>query len=261
MKKETYSILSANTLFHFTNKFENVESILENGFYPRYSYEDHSTSTPSNQGHPDYAIAMVCFCDIPLSQIKDHMETYGSYGIGLSKDWGIKHGVCPVIYTYPGSLLANELGKILEIYNNDDAPGNLVDLHLGFVRLSKPYQGYRYNRNKRQYDDKLKRFYDEREWRYLPSTEKVYKVGGGISPIYLSDTVKDDLLIEQSQKVLEHKDVRLPIDFNKVKYIIVKTRREVIEIMDTIQSLKISERKRKILITKIISAEDIKQDF
>jgi hypothetical protein len=47
-----------------------------------------------------YAIPMVCFCDLPLSLIKKHVEEYGGYGIGLNKTWGVKNGVAPVIYTH-----------------------------------------------------------------------------------------------------------------------------------------------------------------
>jgi len=58
------------------------------------------------------AIPMVCFCDIPLSQLVSHIDTYGKYGLGMSKEWGIKKGLNPVIYFNKNSLLAKRLSVL-----------------------------------------------------------------------------------------------------------------------------------------------------
>ena len=64
--------LSSDTLFHFTN-WENLVRILEEGFYSRFSLERVSFL----KGKPaDFAIPMVSFCDIPLSQIKNHVKNF-----------------------------------------------------------------------------------------------------------------------------------------------------------------------------------------
>lgn len=86
--------ISADTLFHFMKKYEYLEAALKQEFSPRYYKED---LAPFFESKPVY-IAMKCFCDIPLSMAKEHATKYGSYAIGLSKEWGIKNNLNPVSY-------------------------------------------------------------------------------------------------------------------------------------------------------------------
>jgi hypothetical protein len=82
----------------------NLKGILKNGFSPRYCLEYTLDSTDriaaSKRQPPCYSIPMVCFCDLPLSLIRKHLDEYGGFGIGLRKSWGVKHGVEPVFYTH-----------------------------------------------------------------------------------------------------------------------------------------------------------------
>ena len=82
----TNNTISANTLFHFTKTIDNIRNILTDTFSPRYCLEHLAFMASENI---DLAIPMVCFCDIPLSQIIDHVDTYGEYAIGLNKDWAM----------------------------------------------------------------------------------------------------------------------------------------------------------------------------
>src|SRR3989338_11108663 len=96
--------VSANTLFHFTEK-DTLKQILLNDFYPKYSKEDLSNATPENSIYKVAYTPMVCFCDLIFSQIKKHIEFYGSYGIGLRKDnWGRKKGISPIVYVPEKSM-------------------------------------------------------------------------------------------------------------------------------------------------------------
>ena len=108
--------ISSNTLFHFTRSAEALVGILKHEFTPHYCLEDYSVLPAAAPESPNIAIPMVCFCDIPLSQISEHLAKYGDFGIGLSKNWGMKKGVSPVLYAYPGSSTAaaiSEAGKRL----------------------------------------------------------------------------------------------------------------------------------------------------
>jgi hypothetical protein len=83
-------MISSNTLFHFTDKRENLINILENEFRPHFCLENFNFFAHDMNYREGFEIAipMVCFCDIPLSQARIHMKHYGEYGIGLSKEWG-----------------------------------------------------------------------------------------------------------------------------------------------------------------------------
>src|ERR1044072_4036723 len=98
--------LSSNTLFHFTNNAENLMSILSSGFKPRFCLEQFGTmdlfltesekEIVTNKELNEEAIPISCFCDLPMSHISSHLEFYGAYGIGLTKDWAIKNGLTPI---------------------------------------------------------------------------------------------------------------------------------------------------------------------
>src|SRR5690606_31643375 len=98
--------ISANTLFHFTEK-EKLKQILLNDFYPNYCLEDLSNATPPVSIYKNAYIPMVCFCDLVFSQIKKHIDFYGDYGIGLrKKGWGIERGISPIYYVPEASISA-----------------------------------------------------------------------------------------------------------------------------------------------------------
>jgi hypothetical protein len=53
----------------------------------------------------DNYFPMISFCDIPLALAKDQISKYGSYAIGLSKEWGISNQLNPVIYLESNSII------------------------------------------------------------------------------------------------------------------------------------------------------------
>jgi hypothetical protein len=78
-----------NILFHFTNKKETLYKILKTNIYPRLCLESCFLDSTNKK----WAILMVYFCDIPLSNITQHTQKYGNYAIGRKKNWAIGQGV------------------------------------------------------------------------------------------------------------------------------------------------------------------------
>lgn len=59
--------------------------------------------------HDFVAFPMVCFCDIPLSRIDEHIGFYGKFGIGMTRKWAEQNGLNPVLYASGSNNLTKEL--------------------------------------------------------------------------------------------------------------------------------------------------------
>jgi Protein of unknown function (DUF2743). len=181
--------LSSDSLFHFTSQRQYLENIIENGFSPRYCVEDLSqfAEALSAEGHEkvEYAIPMVCFCDIPLSKVKEHISVYKGYGIGCTKAWGIERGITPVVYTKPNSETTKGIQKtvlstkkITEVIPEDIPHFRAIREGLQrLIKFVKPYEG-KFEHSGKVFENK--RFYDEREWRFVPDIEN--KEGAELLP-------------------------------------------------------------------------------
>ena len=175
-------------MFHFTHNKEALMGIIQNGFRMSYNFEDFDEETSHfdddnyiplarlvGSEEPRYGIAipMICFCDIPLHQTKEHRGYYGNYCIGLDKVAFFEQYrtvINPVFYYYEESWtkdilpnlvrLKKKLGKQEEAFNSIHS--NFYHDMLFYIReiisLAKPYFG-------KDTEGREKRFYDEREWR------------------------------------------------------------------------------------------------
>lgn len=259
--------ISADTLFHFTNSIQNLIGILTNEFYPRYSIEDWSMLHQINGVLDDeIAIPMVSFCDIPLSKIKNHVSFYGEYALGLKKEWGIKNGITPILYCHDNSFTTKCLASIRkEITGKSDNERDLFINVIDLLRFVKPYEGILPSKEK----SSVIKFYDEREWRYVPtdiiqldidngadvkkSLYKTYfRTGSGINWV---------LIKEENQKLNKYKLSFSPDD---IKYIIINSENERLKVMRKIREIK-GERHSfdslERLCSKILSVEQIIADF
>lgn len=221
--------ISANALFHFTKTPESLASILANDFWPHYHSEQIHLRADVNY---ELWIPMVSFCDIPLSQIDQHIETYGHYGLGMSKQWGIKNGLNPILYLNADSILAADLHTSFKATFETEGVEALVKAQ----RFIKEYR------------DRDKCYYDEREWRFVPDAKILQMAPANRS------------ISEFNEDVRSHRLSFSPAD---IRYVVTKSRADVPALIEDIFCLKSNRtREEKLLvISKIISCEDIFEDF
>ena len=246
-------------MFHFTSSIETLKSILLNDFMALYSAEN-SLNVVSAFNNPDLekGIPMVCFCDIPLSKVSKHNEMYGNYAIGLSKEWAIKNKINPVIYTYTNSALTDNTFELFyKIFNKEDK--DLLECFNSIFQYIKPYSGP-FKKGGKVFENV--KFYDEREWRYVP------KLFEDISS-WLRKTDEKSLeesIINVNEVMLEtfYEKAKLKFDANDIKYLIVKNAddiHEIIKFFKNLKSNKYSMTEIELLMTKISSLEDIIHDY
>src|SRR5690606_37850901 len=115
--------VSSSNLLHFTNSLEVIKSIINKGFYARYSKESFSHMLSYQDEKQFIYIPCVCFCDIPLNQITEHVNDYGKYALALNREWGMKNGISPVVYSYSDCLTVqhytNMWSNLLEVCQQD----------------------------------------------------------------------------------------------------------------------------------------------
>jgi Putative abortive phage resistance protein AbiGi, antitoxin len=237
--------LSSNCVIHLTASFEGLLSILKNNFFVKYCGEKFECGDLSAGAR----VPMVSFCDIPLSEIKDHIEKYGEYGIGLSKEWAKRKGLNPVLYFEQSSLVAKGVGTLYSELTADDAKAHsdkVIDAALDLLRFTKNYEGVLTREGK----SKHYRFSDEREWRFVP-------------PFYACP--KAALSFDEDQKdALDNNGSQITLEFepNDIKYIIISGDSEIEAVINCLKMKNASFPHRDVerLTTRILTTEQIRQD-
>lgn len=244
--------ISANTLFHFSSRYDTLIQILQSKFFPRLCLE-------KGYWHPGdmrWAIPMVCFCDIPLSDITEHTQKYGNYAIGLKKTWAMEQGVTPILYVHDNSVFIEHgleaLNWSLELSAKDPKHLNerLAQV-MSLFFMMKPYEGYQERDGKR----KKVRFYDEREWRYIPPI-----VGSHLN--FLTEEKFNDKTQRDS---INSFNEQYGVNFNPdvINYIIVEKEDEIVPLMHDLHSIKgnFSYKSVELLCSRILSMDRIREDF
>jgi hypothetical protein len=244
--------LSSNSLIHFTKTSDALKGILSNNFKIFFCRESIILNTSI-----EYAAPMVSFCDIPLSSIKEHIGKYGSYGIGLTKEWAQRKHLNPVLYIDKGSDLSNsyhslynKFFKITKTMNElDESEKQMLDLlryiknyEADLIRGGEVIKNYRYS--------------DEREWRFLPDYEKCNLMAISVSII---DT--DEKKAIYNGKI---SGLRLEFEPNDIKYIIIERESEISEFVDVLKKSKGNKytyNDVERLMTRIITSEQIVTDL
>ena len=237
----------SQSLFHFTRTPEVLESILENGFFPRYCLEDISW-LPLDDDH--MAFPMVCFCDIPIGRISEHTSFYGEYGLGLTKQWGLKNNLSPIAYTHSTGGISELLRYLINTDNDKLLPDEDLRDEI-FERIYKQHSLMKPISGKMLIGGKAieKDFYQESEWRYTPE---------GSNVIFQDDFDKD-----KHTRNAEMQASKLEISPADIKYVFVKSETDIPRLYDFIHKAmgRFPHAEVKALVTRIISLETIAGDF
>jgi hypothetical protein len=121
------------------------------------------------------------------------------------KKWAEKKGLTPVIYTHSGSPLAAALRYFVKKYSKeiqnpqakdygDDNSKSLILL------LCKPYKGFEYDKENKAFKAEKTIFYDEREWRYIPT------YFDKLDLVLTKETYEDSALLNQKNQILHEKN-------------------------------------------------------
>ena len=240
----------SHTLFHFTKNQESLKKILEHGFWPKFCLEDVRWY---NDEMESIALPIACFCDIPLSRIDEHVDFYGEFGLGLSKNWAIKNGLNPVLYVSNASEVTNSLIDLSwchEHYPEKDQRQALKQF-FKLLAFTKPIEG------KMNVSGKFisKEFYQESEWRYLATNDDFDS--------WLNKEEFEDTELREKQNSLSKNLCSLKIQPADVKYIFVKDDANIPDMINFIQTNldSFSGADQKILMSRVISLESIKHDL
>ncbi len=251
--------LSSNSIIHFTKNISSLNGILSEYFKIKYCREKIVTLKQNY----DFLVPEVSFCDIPFSQILNHINSYGSYGIGLKKSWAVTMGLNPVLYVEKQSNLTNHLifNLITKIANGRKKQDELEieeKYILDIIRYIKNYEGDLERIGKKTI--KNYRFSDEREWRYVPVPKKDQLLFGNLTKAQ-TDNIDIKNIKEKLNKELENE--RLKFQLDDISYIIIN---KEIERDIVIRNLEMKNRKFpleqvKRLTSRILTVEQIKTDF
>lgn len=250
--------VSANTLFHFT-KLESLKGILKSrSLWPQYSKEHLFRVFPKESAYRISHVPMISFCDLRLTQLSNsqtsiHTTDFGKYGIGFYKKWGFKNGISPVSYVHDKSKASNVIYE-LSLQLRGRRYAKLKQVVPELIQFVKPYQSF-YQKGKKV--SLPRRHYDEREWRFVPNDKKFRVFPNDAS--YNSE-------IEQLNKQLKN-SYALSYDPDDIKFIVVHEDKDKNEVTDTIKAVifrqdsKGNEQAQTELITKIISLEELNEDY
>lgn len=241
----------SNSLFHFTKGMDRLKNILKDGFWPRYCLEDVRW-----QGRPanDFvAFPMVCFCDIPLGRLDEHVGFYGGFGLGLTKEWGAKNNLNPVMYFAGDNPLHGALkGLTSAAFKLKDDDKNAALKNVRFILAnSKPTAGQMIVSGK----PVEKVFYQESEWRFVPQHDDI------ALHLRREDYENEEKLAVWHEKTSEFAMLKfLPSD---VRYIFVPKDADIPGIMNFLQ-VELDgypNADLKLLMSRVTSLESMSVDF
>lgn len=244
----TPPIQSADTLFHFVDKLEYLLQIVEHfAIIPRYCTEniDYLQIEIKNIAYP-----MLCFCDINLHKMQEHISFYGGYGIAFSKKWGIDKGIQPVQYINPKSLLQKDFREAFQDSLESETSNSAQDFLLSQMYYLKAIDGTM----ERNGESIYKNFTDECEWRFIPD----------VSLEDLPQAITDEKMFSKNifNKALTiSKACWLKFNDDDVRYIILNSEDEFEKVVKVIKKKGLDAKKYDKLISKILIWSELRRDL
>lgn len=247
--------LYPNILFHFT-KINGLYAILSSTFKVSYARE----RILGGNKIKEFAVPMVSFSDLRLSELKDNIGTYGKFGIGLTKEWAINNGLNPVMYASQQSLFTENFINATEdffklVMQSDDISGKYETAYnntLNTLRYIKNYKGDLIRPGKKTKKNYV--FANEREWRYVPAISQNIL---GFVPIGQIQTAQQKSKFNQKVKHL-----RLSFQPDDIQYIIVEKDQDINNLINHLRRVKgrFSTKTVDRLASRILTYNQIEND-
>jgi hypothetical protein len=207
---------SSDYFFHFTNKIDHLISIMNDNFMPFYCMESIDYLDLPSSNNIGIAFPMVCFCDLPISRHSEYRKKYGEYGIGLKKNWGISNDenhLTPVIYSHRKSISSANLMYFIEESKRYEINMTKEEIQVFKNNVSllmmhfKPYSAFCYNKEDKRFSNNEIRFYDEKEWRYIPLNTDGLKLS-----LDYNEYMDVEELNEANRKIQKNNKLKFEID-------------------------------------------------
>lgn len=242
----------SNTLFHFTKSLETLKLILQNGFWPRYCLEHISWMGLEDIDYIAYP--MVCFCDIPLSRISEHVDFYGQFGVGVTRQWAETNNLNPVIYVAGENGLTASFRELTDQSEQHATPDlqNASKVTLRYIYAhSKPTVGNMVLEG----SSVAKQFYQESEWRHVPKNANIQEY------LFRSAFENPPRTQKANSETKEH--CMLKFGPRDVRYVFVKSDSDIPDIINFFQANldHYPNADLKILMSRVISLESISEDL
>ena len=247
--------LTANSLFTFTTKLCYLEAWINNGcISARYCRED---IRYLKIGIPKIALPMKCFCDINIHNLGDHLDWYGYFGLGFSKEWGTRNGIQPIQYVNEKSALGKDFRKAFKQALKDNTSANklLRNYIADQLVYFKPCMGKMLNRLTNKTTEKC--FTDESEWRFVPDVSTL-----NMPQILSKDSQLLDIVLARLSDALNNQPAAsIPFDYQDIKYIVIENKRCLATLISDFDKLPLSKNDRDYLVSKILIWDELEEDI
>lgn len=226
--------LSTDTLLHQTDFSNLIEIVKKKNFKVSYCSEKFGfkDSLEEEKGYR-FVFPMICFSEIPISSLHNHLYRYGDCLIGMKKEWANTKRLNQVHYYQKESVLVEYL---LDTYNvfyqqvmnikNKDKDVLKVFCYLEYqMAHSKNYSGKVDSKN---FEDDDYFFAEEKEWRYVPVNEHKDLTMSIKSDIF--ESKKSEFQAKIGKKIL-------PFEIDDIRFIILDSEEQKKEIAHILSEL------------------------